>query len=79
MTENRDGKSPETAFIIEDSSGEFTASIGNFVDRMFGGNDSSYFILSETTMEKKEVDKRYKVLYVEDSVGDKHTLFFEIG
>lgn len=77
--EKRDGKSPETAWVIKDSSGEMTVSIGNMVERLFGGDDGSYFILSETTLENKETNRRYKVLYVSDYKDVKHKVFFEIG
>ena len=71
METQRNGRSPETAFIIQDSSGEMTASIGEFVENMFGGEDGSYFIHSETTLENRGKDKRYKVLYVEEPSKEK--------
>ena len=79
METERNGRSPETAYIITDSSGEMTASIGEFVENMFGGKDGSYFVHSETTLENRGKDKRYKVLYVEDGNGKKHTIYFEIN
>ena len=79
MTQMRNGMTPETAFIIEDSSGEFTSSIGELVEKMFGGNDGDYFVHSETTQETPDKSKRYKVLFVEDCNGKKHTVYFEIG
>lgn len=79
METQRDGRSPETAIIIKDSSGEMTASIGGIIAQMFGGKDGAYFIHSETTLEKKKTGRRYKVLYVEDCNGVKHTVYFEIG
>jgi hypothetical protein len=77
--EKRDGRSPETAIIISDSSGEMTVSIASMIERMFGGDDGSYFILSETTLEKRENGHRYKVLYVSDHNNVNHKVFFEIG
>jgi len=79
MKTTRDGRTPETAFIIEDSSGEMTVTIGQKIERLFGGRDGDYFVYSETTQEIKETGKRYKVLCVEDSVGGKHLVYFEIG
>ena len=73
-----DGKTPETAFIIEDSSGEMTSSIGELIENMFGGTDGCYFVHSETTMEQKKTGNRYKVLFVEDSQGLKHSVYFQI-
>lgn len=75
----RDGKTPETAFIIRDSSGEMTSSIGNLIDNMYGGGDGSYFIISETTMQDKKTQKRYKVLFIEDKDNNKRSVYFEIG
>jgi hypothetical protein len=71
----QDGMTPETAFVINDSTGEFTLTIGSHLDRLFG---SSYFVHSETTLDNKKNNKRYKVLYVEDDKGHKHSIFFEI-
>jgi len=79
MEIHRDGRSPETAFIVHHSSGEFTASMGTFIEKLFGGEDGSYFLLSETTLDRKETGKRYKVFYIEDCDNKKHTVFFEIG
>ena len=81
MTEQvRDGKSPDTAFLVTDSSGEFTSSIANFIEQRYGGKDGDFFILSETTMVSKDHDnKKFKVLYVEDCNNVKHTVYFEIG
>lgn len=76
--ELRDGRSPETAFIIEDSSGEMTASIGEMLDEMFGGSDGNYFVHSETTLERKDDEHRYKVLFIEDSNNERRTVYFEI-
>jgi len=78
MENTKDGKTMETAFIITDSSGEMTSSIANLIDRLFGGNDGSYFIFSETTTINRDTKKKYKVLYVEDSTGGKQNVFFEI-
>ena len=74
-----DGKTPETAFVITDSSGEMTASIANFIDKLYGGGDGSYFILSETTLENKQDKNRYKVIYLEDKDNNKQTVYFRIG
>jgi len=77
MNENRDGKSPETAFIVR-STGEYTPEMRVIVNRVYGGNDDSYFVHSETTMEHNKLNKRYKVLFIEDMHGIKHSVYFEI-
>jgi len=78
MNENRDGKSPETAFVVR-STGEYTPEMRAIVNRVYGGNDDSYFVLSETTLEHRKGGKRYKVLFLEDKDSIKHTVYFEIG
>lgn len=79
MKKQRNGLSPETAFLALDSSGEMTVNIGDKLDKLFGGTDGSYFVHSETTMVDKKTNKRFKTLYVEDSTGVKHTVYFEIA
>jgi|TARA_R110002126_G_scaffold34235_3_gene106217 hypothetical protein len=79
MENIKDGRTLETAFIITDSSGEMTVGIATMIEQMFGGDDGSYFILSETTLEKRETGRRYKVLYVSDHNNVNHKVFFEIG
>tara|TARA_R110000823_G_scaffold272041_2_gene391396 strand:- start:2445 stop:2684 length:240 start_codon:yes stop_codon:yes gene_type:complete len=79
MEHNRDGRTPETAFIITDSSGEMTESITTMIGKLFGGDDGSYFILSETTLERRDNEHKYKVLYLTDHLDVNHTVFFEIG
>ena len=77
METQRDGKNPETAFLITDSSGEFSPEIISVLNNLFGTKDGNYFIHSETTLNQK--NKKYKVLYVEDAKKLKHTIYFELG
>jgi hypothetical protein len=75
----QDGKSPETAYEVFDSSGEMTSGISSIVERDYGGEDGDFFILSETTMENKDDGNRYKVLYVKDFRNNNHTVYFKIA
>ena len=77
--DTRLGRSPETAYVVNDSNGEITASTGQILSHLLGGNDGDYFVLSETTLDKRDVNKRYKVLFVEDANNEKHTIFLEVG
>ena len=79
MNKIQDGKTPETAFVIEDSSGEMTSSIGELIEKIYGGEDGSYFIKSESTVEPSDKHGRYKILFVEDSVGENHKVYLRIG
>ena len=78
MERIQDGTSPETAFIIQDSHGEYTPSMRAIIENLYGHEDNSYFIHGESTLESKEHNKRYKVLFLEDSKGIKRNVYFEV-
>lgn len=47
-----------------------------FLDVLFGGNDFSYFIKSESCVKNEK--GTYKIYFVEDKDGDSHSIFFLI-
>lgn len=46
------------------------------LDVMFGPFDGSYFIVNETELIYK--DAHYKVFYIEDKDGERHSVYFRI-
>jgi len=78
MTIRKDGRSTMTAYEVK-SSGEMNPEMREIVEAEFGGNDGSYFIHSETTLETPDRSDRFKVLFVEDCKGNKHTIYFKIS
>jgi len=78
MNETQNGLTPQTAFVIEDSSGAMSPSIFRILNNMFGGIDGSYFVHNESTLTKRGNSVKYKILYIEDGNGDRHTLYFNL-
>jgi len=75
----RNGLTPETAILLKDNSGDTTSSVGEILCNMFGKENGSFFIYSETTLNNIDNTKRYKAYYIGDNNGNRHTIFFEIA
>lgn len=76
MQHIQDGKSIDTAFVLNSEKGDSGHQIRNIIDKMYGKRDGSYFIISETPLENPERTAKYKIVYVEDHKGEKHSVVF---
>lgn len=76
MQQIQDGKSINTAFILNSEEGDAAHQIRNILDKIYGKRDGSYFIISETPIENPERTAKYKVVYVEDNKGEKNSFVF---
>lgn len=77
--QKQDGLTLNTAIKVDKAAGGVEHQIYNAIDRLYGGGESNYFILSEQVTESRDRSKKYKVVYVECSDGVKRSVVFDIS